>query len=195
MMWPRYIAALVLLVLVGCEQDPVPKPRGYFRIDLPEQRYARWSDPASFSAELPAYARMVEQRSESDARWYDLRFPGQRATVHLTWTAVNGSLGALIEDAHAFKGKHEMKAARIGRDRVLRDSVRVYGTLFDVDGDVASPLVFYLTDSTRHFLYGALYFDSRPNADSLAPVTQRIREDVRHLAGTLEWGSGKQATR
>lgn len=187
-MTKRSLSPLILVVLLaGCTADPVPKPRGYFRIDLPEQRYARWSDEATFAAELPAYARVVERRSEGASRWSDLRFPGQRATVHLTWTAVNGRLDDLIEDAHTFKDKHGAKAARIGRERVLRDSARVFGTLFDVDGDVASPMVFYLTDSTRNFLYGALYFDSRPNADSLAPVTERIRADMRHLAGTLEW--------
>jgi hypothetical protein len=88
---------------------------------------------------------------------------------------VNGQLDAIINDAHTFKDKHGEKATRIKSERMLRDSSRVFGTLFDVEGDVASPFVFYLTDSTDNFLYGALYFDSRPNADSLGPVTDRIR--------------------
>lgn len=183
----RIVPFLLPLLLVTCTYDPVPKPRGYFRIDLPEQRYASWSDGSTITAELPVYAHVVERRSEEGTRWKDLRFPGQRATVHLTWTDVDGRLDDLIEDAHTFKDKHGARAARIGRERVLRDSARVYGTLFDVDGDVASPMVFYLTDSTHNFLYGALYFDTRPNADSLAPVTARIRADLRHLAATLEW--------
>lgn len=178
---------LAALALASCNEDPVPKPKGWLRLDLPEKSYATWVDERSFSAELPAYARMVERRSSPEARWYDLRFPGQRATMHLTWSRVNGDLNTLIEDAHIFKEKHEVKAARIGRERVLRPEDRVFGTLFDVDGDVASPMVFYLTDSTSNFLYGALYFDSRPNADSLAPVTARIREDMRHVSATLRW--------
>lgn len=93
----------------------------------------------------------------------------------------------MIEDAHAFKDKHEAMAARIRSERVERDSARVFGTLFDVEGNVASPMVFYLTDSTTRFLYGSLYFDARPNADSLEPVTGRIREDLRHFANTLSW--------
>ena len=100
---------------------------------------------------------------------------------------MQGNLPQLIEDAHGFKAKHEALAAKIGRERVLREEDRVFGTLFDVEGDVASPMVFYLTDSTANFLYGALYFDTRPNADSLAPVTERLREDVRHMAATLKW--------
>ena len=91
----------------------------------------------------------------------------------MTWRQVHGDLPELIEDAHAFKAKHEQMATRIKTDEVLRDSARVFGSLFSVDGNVASPMVFYLTDSTSNFLYGALYFDVRPNADSLAPVTER----------------------
>jgi gliding motility-associated lipoprotein GldD len=185
---PEALSTLLLLaVLTACGDEPVPKPRGWFRIDLPEKRYAYWEDEHSFGAELPAYARMVPRRQEGTSTWYDLRFPGQRATVHLTWTRVEGNVQDLIEDAHAFKGKHEARADRVARERVLRPDARVFGTIFDVEGDVASPAVFYLTDSTTHFLYGALYFDTRPNADSLAPVTQRMREDLRHIAGTLVW--------
>lgn len=183
------IALGIAALLTGCSNDPVPKPRGWFRIDLPEQAYTPWTDEAAFSTELPVYARMITRRQEPGSRWYDLRFDGQRATVHLTWSRPDGHLEELIEDAHAFKGKHEVKAVRVDRERILRDSVRVFGTLFNVEGDVASPLVFYLTDSADHFLYGALYFDTPPNADSLAPVTARLREDMRHMAGTLRWAS------
>lgn len=187
---PVPVLALAAMLLVGCGDDPVPKPRGWFRIDLPGKEYVPWSGGAPFTAELPAYAVMVPRSVKGDARWFDLRFKQQRATAHMTWTGVNGRLAELIEDAHVFKAKHEAKAVRIGRERVLRDSARVYGTLFDVEGDVASPFVFYLTDSTDNFLYGALYFDAPPNADSLAPVTARLREDLRHFAATLRWGAG-----
>ncbi|MBK8227535.1 MAG: hypothetical protein IPK70_10225 [Flavobacteriales bacterium] len=179
-----------VLLLASCEDDTVPRPKGWPRLDLPSEAHERWrQDGAPFSTELPSYARIAERRAEGEARWYDLRFAGQRATVHLTYSAVQANLPELIEDAHEFKRKHEAKAARIRSERMLRDSARVFGTLFDVEGDVASPCVFYLTDSTDHFLYGALYFDSPPNSDSLAPVTARLRADIRHMAATLEWGA------
>ncbi|MBK6829716.1 MAG: hypothetical protein IPG92_02750 [Flavobacteriales bacterium] len=179
-----------LTVLMGCGDDPLPKPHGWFRIDLPEQAYAPWTDSATFQAEIPTYAVLVPRAAKADARWFDMRFKQQRATAHMTWSPVNGRLAELIEDAHIFKATHEAKAAKIDRERVLRDSARVFGTLFDVEGEVASPMVFYLTDSTDNFLYGALYFDSPPNADSLAPVTERLREDIRHFVATLRWAAG-----
>ncbi|MCC6542005.1 MAG: hypothetical protein IT225_07270 [Flavobacteriales bacterium] len=181
----RILAAAVLLT--ACTADPVPKPRGYFRIDLPEQTYRQWTDSITFEAALPTYAQVGIRKAKDDARWFDIRFKGQRATAHLTWSPVNGQLQHLIEDAHTFKSTHQAKAARIRSERLILDSTRVFGTLFDIEGDVASPFVFYVTDSTHNFLYGSLYFDNRPNGDSLAPVTERLRSDLRHMLATLRW--------
>ena len=187
MKWRTSFLLVVVLLATGCAEDPVPKPRGYFRIDLPEQRYTTWTDDNTFSAELPVYARVGIRSAKDDARWFDIRFKGQRATMHLTWSPVHNDLQELIEDAHTFKTTHQAKAAKINGQRMLSDSTRVFGTLFDIEGDVASPFVFYVTDSTSNFLYGSLYFDNRPNADSLAPVTARLREDMRHMLATLRW--------
>lgn len=174
-------------LLVGCADDPLPKPRGYFRIDLPEQQFTAWTDSATFSAEVPVYTRIAKRPTKDAARWFDVRFPKQRATVHLTWSPVDGELQNLIEDAHRFKSTHQAKAAKVESGRTINDSTRVFGTIFNVEGEVASPFVFYLTDSTSNFLYGALYFDVPPNADSLAPVTARLRDDMRHMIATLRW--------
>ncbi|MBK7383259.1 MAG: hypothetical protein IPI81_07965 [Flavobacteriales bacterium] len=185
---------LLLLLLTACGDDVVPKPKGWPRIDLPERTYVQWS-AAPFTVEIPVYGRMVERTASEGGRWFDLRFAHQRATVHFTWTPINGRLAELIEEAHDFKRKHESMAARINSERVLHDSTRVFGTLFDVEGNVASPFVMYLTDSTDNFLYASLYFDTRPNADSLAPVTERLRQDMRHFAATLKWQGSSDLSR
>ncbi len=182
----------LLLLCSSCTYEKVPRPRGYPRLDLPEVAYTPWRGTCPFTAEVPTYALALEKPGTTPAIadtacFMTLRFPGQRADVFLTCRKIEGDLPQLINDAHDFKDKHEAKAARIRSERIERDPARVFGTLFSVEGDVASPMVFYLTDSTTRFLYGSLYFDARPNADSLAPVTERIREDLRHFAGTLRW--------
>ena len=188
-LWATLLLARMLAA--GCGYDPVPKPRGYFRIDLPPDSARQVDAQCAFSARLPAYARLVPAPVPDSltgrACRTNLAFPAQRAMLHITWRRVQGDLPELIHDAHEFKDKHQVVATRIRTEPVLRDSVRVFGALFDVEGNVASPMVFYLTDSTDNFLYGALYFDVRPNADSLAPVTARIRDDIRRLANTLRW--------
>lgn len=188
---PTAYCLCLLLLLAGCTNDPIPKPRGYFRIDLPAESSAPSPSVCPFTAEIPDYAKLFPGQGVAGdvdgTCWSNLVFPQQRAVVNMTWRQVHGDLPELIEDAHAFKAKHEQMATRIKTDEVLRDSARVFGSLFSVDGNVASPMVFYLTDSTSNFLYGALYFDVRPNADSLAPVTERIRADMQRFAHSLRW--------
>lgn len=180
------------LLFAACTDAPLPKPRGYFRLDLPPVSYQPWSGSCPFAAERPAYAQMIDRSrggamDADTACWTSMRFEQQRATVFMTYRHIRNDLPELINDAHAFKDKHEAKAVRIRTEQVVRGSARVYGDVFVVEGDVASPMVFYLTDSTTHFLYGSLYFDTRPNADSLAPVSARIRDDLRHFVHTLNW--------
>lgn len=191
---PAALCLLLLqMLLANCTSDPIPKPHGYFRIDLPPDSAHHAAAPCPFAATIPSYARLTTGTGPGQVAgmgttcWADLVFPGQRAVVHMTWRRIQNDLPELVHDAHEFKEKHQAMASRIRTEEVLRDSARVFGTLFDVEGNVASPLVFYLTDSTSNFLYGALYFDVRPNADSLAPVTGRIRSDIRRMAATLQW--------
>jgi len=184
-------ALLLALLFTGCADDPVPKPRGYFRIDLPPDSTRTVEAPCPFTAEVPVYARLeTGPNGGADGAGNcrtDLFFPGQRAAVHMTWRRLQGDLPQLIREAHVFKEKHQVLATRIKEEQVIREHDRVFGTLFALDGNVASPMMFYLTDSVSNFLYGALYFDVRPNADSLAPVTDRIRSDIRALAHSLRW--------
>lgn len=177
---------LLLVLGAGCAAEPRPLPHGYFRIDLPPVAYVA-HDGGCYTAEVPTAVHVRPRNAEGQRCWSDLDYGPYKARVHLTYRTVNGDLDQLIDDAHVLKRKHELKAARIRSQVVHRDSVRVHGTIFDVEGDVASPLVFYLTDSSTHFLYGALYFMARPNADSLAPVTDRVRADMRHFIGSLRW--------
>ncbi|MBP8823435.1 MAG: hypothetical protein KBH07_07310 [Flavobacteriales bacterium] len=189
---------LLPIFLAGCSDDPVPKPHGYFRIDLPADSIRPATAPCPFTAHIPVYARLLPAAGTGAAAsaagaqglqacWTDLVFPGQHAVVHMTWRRIQGDLPELVHDAYAFKEKHQAMATRIRTEDVVRDSARVYGTLFNVEGNVASPFVFYLTDSTTNFLYGALYFDVHPNADSLAPVSGRIRSDMERFARSLRW--------
>ncbi len=187
-----FCTVLLPFLLTGCADMPVPKPRGYFRIDLPADSARMAASPCPFMAEVPQYARLEPGSGNAQAHgqqacWTDLVYPGQRASVHMTWRRIQGDLPELVHDAYVFKEKHQALATRIRTEDVVRDSARVYGTLFQVEGNVASPFVFYLTDSTANFLYGALYFDVHPNADSLAPVTDRIRNDMRRFAHSLHW--------
>ena len=129
--------------MIGCGDDPFPRPKGYFRLDLPPQRFQPYSGSCPLTAEVPVYALMTRHTRDSTAStdtacWVEMRFPFQHAEVFMTYRRIDRDLPELIQDAHAFKSKHEVKAARIRSERVIRDSARVFGS---PAAGVSSPVV------------------------------------------------------
>lgn len=184
-----YLAAALVVIAIaqGCAEHYTPKPRGYFTIAFPEKEYRSYQPGCPLSLDVPAYARVEKLSEHPDSCWFNIYVPRYKARVHLTYVPVRGSITPLLEDAYNFAFKHEMKANAIKRSAYANDSSRVFGMIYDLTGNVASPMQFYVTDSARHFLRGALYFQHIPNADSIAPVLNFIREDAVHLIETLRW--------
>ena len=142
-----------------------------------------------YSFEYPSYATITpDYYSPHEKDWVNVEFPSFKGTIHISYKEINGNLYGYIEDAYSMITKHITKATGI-RDSVVIDPERnVYGLVYTLDGEgVASPLQFYLTDSTKHYLRGSLYFNLYPNNDSMQPVIDFIADDVRHLIQTLEW--------
>lgn len=172
------------------EDDEVysPKPRGYFRIDFPEKKYRLYDSVCPYAFEIPAYTRMVKDKHMgAEPCWLNLEFPKFNATLNLTYKTVNNNLGNYLQDSHDFANRHQVKATGLDETVIIKDSSKVYGLLFNIEGNTASSLQFYLTDSTHHFLRGALYFNTVPNIDSLRVVVEFIKKDVLHLINTTRW--------
>lgn len=178
---------LSLPLLMACDEHYTPRPRGYFRISFPEKHYQRYQTRCQLSTEVPVYSKIEVLQTGDDSCWFNVYIPEHRARLHCTYLEVDRDLNAMIEDAYQFAFKHEMKADAIRRTAFSADSSRVYAMMYDLEGDVASPIQFYATDSSHHFLRGSLYFEHIPNADSLAPVVHFLREDVVHLIEQIEW--------
>ena len=176
---------------IGCDTDDEvfsPKPRGYFRINFPEKKYRVYDSICPYKFEIPVYAEMKQDKHNgADPCWLNLEFPKYKATVHLSYKVVSNNMGNYLEDSHDFANKHQVKATGLDEIAILRDSAKVYGLLFDIAGNTASSVQFYLTDSTHHFLRGALYFNSVPNIDSLRIVVDFIKKDILHLINTTSW--------
>ncbi len=184
-----------LIVFVGitaaCESDFTPKPKAYARIELPEPIYQptdgeNWNCPYSFEFSTLSFITL-EPRYKDSICWYNLYYPKYRATVHLTYSDINENLTKHIEESRKLAMKHIGKASQIEEILIENDPNRVFGLVYDFSGETASDMQFFLTDSTNHFLRGALYFNVSPNKDSLAPVISYIKEDVQHLVSSLSW--------
>ncbi len=188
--------AFLLIIIVStslfmaCDnEDYIPKPRGFFRINFPERAYQTFDTTYPYTFEYPTYARIVpDVDAMAEPYWINIEFPQFHGTLHLSYKPVKNNLFQYFEDARSFVSKHIPKADNIIPTDYANDSNRVWGLIYEIDGTgVASTYQFCVTDSSRHFLRGALYFNVVPNNDSLAPVLDFIRTDLDHMISTIKW--------
>lgn len=178
--------------IIACNNDNyTPKPRGYFRINFPEKIYRQLDSIYPYKFEYPEYVKITPDRQAlHETNWINLDFHTFRGKVHLSYKRVANTelLNRYTEDARTLALKHIPKASSIEQQLIAVPEHKVYGLIYNIRGlGAASPYQFYVTDSTSHFLRGALYFDAVPNADSLMPVIDFVKKDIDHLIQTIEW--------
>jgi len=185
---------LIIFFVCGftCCDNPalVPKPQVYPRIYYPEKVYKILEEKAPFSFEIPVYSAIVLDKKYSIQNyWYNLNFIPFDATLHLSYYRLKSliELDSLKEDTRKLAYKHAFRADEI-EDLSLQDVSRnLYGSMYLIDGNTATNLNFFLTDSINHFLRGALYFNQKTKSDSIYPVFQFVKKDIEHLINTLKW--------
>lgn len=194
----RFVHCFLLFTffVTACEDyTPVPKPRAYPRVIYPEKTYKPFdASYCSFTFEMPAYATIEKDTSFFDEKpkdecWFNLDVKQLNAKIYCSYNPVRSrkDLDELVADAFAMTNKHNIKASYIDETQVRRPADKVYGIVFNVEGAAASSYQFFLTDSTRNFLRGALYFNTQSRPDSLAPVIAFMKKDLDQLVGTLKW--------
>lgn len=176
--------------MVACSAEYTPKPKGYNRIDLPPTAYQLLPDQHPYTFEYSKYAKIRPDSSRlAQPHWINVIYPSLGANVQLTYKAIGHSdkmLNDLIEDSRKLTAKHQIKAYSIEESKIKTPSGDV-ASVFELTGEVPSQFQFYVTDSTEHFLRGALYFNTATANDSLAPVIEYVKKDIVHLLNTLEW--------
>ncbi len=178
----------LLLLLFSCNQDYIPKPSGYFRIDLPKKEYQLYDKNCPYTFEYPKYAQAhLSDQAEAQPCWLNLEFPDFKARIHLSYIKISNDINPVIEECRTLVYKHDIKADAINEIPYIDSVNKVYGTLYEIKGNAASSIQFYVTDSFKHFVRGALYFDVKPNKDSLAPVIDFVEQDITHIVESLRW--------
>ncbi|MCY7350573.1 MAG: gliding motility lipoprotein GldD [Cytophagaceae bacterium] len=189
-----YAYLVILGFLQSCggasSDDYTPKPKGYNRIDLPAVAYQPLTEKHPYFFEYSKSAIIQPDTfRNAEPHWIFVNYPKLGASVQLTYKPVLNDrqrLANMIADAYKLSSKHQIKAYSI-QDAVLRMKSGKTATIMELEGEVPSQLQFYTTDSTRHFLRGALYFRTATANDSLAPVIDYVKKDILHLLNTLEW--------
>ncbi|WP_298349774.1 gliding motility lipoprotein GldD [Runella sp.] len=183
-------SCLLFTACSSTEPDYFPKPKGYPRMDLPPQEYQTMKDVHPYSFEYSKSAVLLPDTfSKSEPHWIFVAYPSLKASIQLTYKPVQNNpqrLSGFINDAYKLAGKHQVRATGI-REQVIKTKSGRTVVLFELAGDVPSYIQFFTTDTTTHYLRGALYFTVADKQDSLQPAINYLRKDVMHMLNTLKW--------
>ncbi len=204
------------LGMIACNSIYTSKKKGFFKVALPERKYQRFDKAGvPYTFEYPVYGAIVQDSNyfsgdPESAQWYNIDFPTFGARIFLSYKEVGGralykvkqangqykdSFGIniydkMVADAFNLTNKNEAMASSI-KDSLMQTPKGLSGIFFKVGGNAATAKQFFLTDTTKHFLRGALYFDVTPNADSLKIVNDFLQKDIEHLINSFEWVNKK----
>ncbi len=181
---------ILFLFLASCTQDYSPKPRGYFSIKFPEKKYQSYTGDCPYSFDYPVYASVAPDTNR-DAKpcWLDISYPEFNGKIHLSYQPISSpqQFNQLVEDARTFAFKHTVKATAIDEGLISYPEEKIYGIYYSIDGNTASSVQFFLTDSTKNYLRGALYFNEQPRLDSIQPVLDFIKKDIDVMIKSFKW--------
>ncbi len=186
------LPVLIILFFAACgnNHDYSPKPRGYYRIVFPEKAYQPYISNCPFTFQYPKYA-VIEPDKKPDAKpcWLNMQFKQFNGTLHLSYEHIlsKKEFNELVEDAHKLSFKHSIKATSIDEGVIAYPDRKVYGIYYTIEGNAASSVQFYLTDSTKNYIRGALYFNSEPRLDSIQPVLTFVKKDVDRMIKSFRW--------
>lgn len=184
------LTLVAVLFLTGCEKNYLPKPIGYNRLELPDPEYVRLPDSLPYSFEISKHARLLDDTSAINERyWIEIYYPLLKSNVHVTYKRIGNNqklLKEFLDDAYTLTAKHQIKASGIN-EIITKTGKGETAVIAELEGEVPSQFQFTITDSTKNFLRGALYFNTKVHNDSLAPAIEYMKKDIMHMINTFEW--------
>lgn len=172
------------VMLFSCSDDVIVKPAAKLRLEYPSPRYTLSEIDCPFSFSRNSRSNLVVKPDCA----VNVVYPEMKATVYLTYRSVSqAKLNSLLSDAQKLTYDHTIKANEIFEQPRVDSVNRVYGMFYMINGDAATQSQFYVTDSTDHFISGSLYFESKPNFDSIYPAVVYLRNDIRRIMETIQW--------
>jgi len=182
------------ILFTDCNSEYTFKPRGYFKINFPQKTYRVFDQPGyPYSFEFPVYANVVKDSTFFEDKpenpwWINIDFPQFDARIYVSYkTVTKKNFDSLVNDAFKLSYKQHTNVATGREDQEISTPNNIHGMYFTLTGNTATANQFFLTDSTKHFLRGALYFNATPNEDSISVVNNFLRADILHLINTLKW--------
>src|SRR5690606_14776457 len=177
---------VLLFALGSCKNDRLPKPKAFLALNFPAAEYKIFDAGCPFAFEVNNIS-MIQPARGNVPCWYNIHYPLMDATIFLTYQPENTNIDSLLRDAQRLPLQHTIKADFIEGDVYSNSAQKVHGMLYEVEGNAASQAQFYITDSLNHFMTGSLYFNQKPNYDSIMPASEYLKRDMIHLMETMRW--------
>jgi len=174
----------VVLIVVSCTNNALPKPKPYLKLQYPENKYVSFNSNCPYTFEFSEMALITSKEN----CWTTIKYPKLKATIHITYREVNNNLNEILREVEKLTYEHTIKADAIPNALPYENFEKnVFAKLYNVEGNVASNIQFMVTDSVKNVLAGSLYFYTKPNYDSILPAIKYIEKDIIHLVETLKW--------
>lgn len=206
------ITAFCLVIFSSCNSSYTSKKKGYYKVDFPQRKYVQFAKEGfPYTFEYPAYAAVIQDSTYFEGKpennyWINLDFPQFGGRIFLSYKIIGGNavykikqpngsykdsagvnvFDRMVNDAFNLTNKNQVITTAI-KDSLMHTPNGVSGVFFKVGGNAATAKQFFLSDTTKNFIRGALYFDVTPNADSLRPVQDFLQEDINHMINTFRW--------
>ena len=176
------IISFFLLISCNNDEDVLPKPSGFLRLDYPLKAYSK-IETSHYRFEIPKNVNSFINQKD----WMKIEYPKLKASINITYKPVNNNMGSLLAEAKKLTTKHRKKADAIYFETYENPTKKVYGQISNITGNAASSVQFLATDREKHFLMGSLHFNTVPNYDSIYPAIKFIEKDILHLMETIQW--------
>jgi len=188
----KLISSLILIVLIltSCKEETlfIPKPATYLRPVLPKHTYIKYNDECPYTLSLPKIFKIKKISSEDGLTCHkDIELGPLNGIIHFSYIYMNEPLATYVNFTNNQIDNHKIKATNINDYTIINESSSVYCTFFELQGNVASPFQFYITDSVSNFVRGVVYFNSTPNYDSLKPSLDYLKTDLKHMITNFKW--------
>lgn len=178
-----WILVFFSTIIVSCKEEVLPKPKAQLRLEYPDPSYSLINTDCPYIFEKSNSAII----KVNDKCWVNIEYQTLNASINMTYRPVEGNLKELFLEAEKLTFNHAIKADGISSVPYANGDKKVYGSIFEVTGNAASPIQFHVTDSVQNFITGAVYFNVQPNYDSIKPAISYLQNDIIRLIESMEW--------
>jgi len=190
----KFLFFFLIALSTSCSSDYSPKPRGYFYIELPKPIYRDFVRYPFFKCSISNQMIVKELKNESQGGkknseiGFNLNYPRLHAQIFCSYRKIIPSdFLVLSETDRRTIDILKQKAKGVTEAAYSHPEQKVYGQMYEIQGNPVSPIQFVISDSTHSYFKGILYFDTVLDRDSIAPVLAYITKDVQVMIESFQW--------